>query len=38
VVSSVVNAVRGLSGPIAYLVIIALAFGESAAFIGRKVS
>jgi hypothetical protein len=38
VVSSVVNAVLGLSGPIAYLLIIALASGESAAYIGRKVN
>jgi membrane-associated protein len=34
VVTSVVNAVLGLSGPVAYLMICALAFGESAAFIG----
>jgi membrane protein DedA with SNARE-associated domain len=34
VVNSVVNAVLALSGPVAYLLIVALAFGESAAFIG----
>jgi membrane-associated protein len=34
VVNSVVAAVLGLSGPLAYLLIVALAFGESAAFIG----
>ena len=33
-VNSVVNAVLALSGPVAYLLIVALAFGESAAFIG----